>query len=393
MNATTGTLGQFNGSDAMVKNCPVCGSDAVVSTVRRERLPVLQNRVFGTRAAALASPCAPFELATCGACGFSYNGLFRSDLVAYDQSYDNEVPSPVFQRYYETMARMLIDRLDLSSGTVYDVGCGKGTFLRVLCKLAPGIRGYGIDPSCTPAAEDNFTLIRDVFKTEQVGADAKLVLLRHVLEHIEEPVAFLKMIGEAMPRIPLFVEVPSFEWILKNGAFWDFCYEHCNYFTGKALVYAMERAGFDVQKRQTSFGDQYQWAIGLPGSMAGVAAPPGGGAAIEDAKIYLVNEHARMSAAGEKLAKAKLSVVWGMATKGVIFATLMEPDRIAGGVDINPNKQGHFVPGSGLEIHAPEWLRGLPEDSTIFIMNTNYANEIRQQIASLGVRAHTVVMG
>jgi hypothetical protein len=377
----------------MVKNCPVCGSDAVVSTVRRERLPVLQNRVFGTRAAAVESPCAPFELATCGACGFSYNGIFRSELVPYDQNYDNEVPSQVFQEYYAALARMLIDRLELSSGTVYDVGCGKGTFLRTLCKLAPGIRGYGIDPSCTPTTEDNFTLIRDVFKPGQVGPDAKLVLLRHVLEHIEEPASFLKMIGEAMPRIPLFVEVPSFEWILRNGAFWDFCYEHCNYFTGKALIHAMERAGFDVQEHQTSFGDQYQWAIGLPGSTAAKAAPPGGAAAIEDAKAYLANEQAKMSAASEMIAQAKLSVVWGMATKGVIFTTLIKPGSIAGGVDINPNKQSRFVPGSGLEIHAPEWLQTLPDDTTIFIMNSNYGEEIRKQISKLGVRSRTVVMG
>ena len=84
------------------------------------------------------------------------------------------------------------------------------------------------------------------------------------------------------------------------------------------------------------------------------------------------------------------AVLWGMATKGVVFAALAGRSKLAGGVDVNPKKQERFAPGSGLRINAPEWLRSLAAPPTVFIMNSNYAQEIRHTVSSLGVSAHFI---
>lgn len=373
-----------------MKRCPVCGGGQTRPTVQRTCLPVLQNRVFSSRDAALLSPTASFELHTCGACGFSFNASFRSELVVYDEHYDNDVPSAVFMRYYEELARRLIERFNLTDGVVYDVGCGKGTFLEVLCRLSPGLRGIGVDPSCTPIRTGNFTLIKDVFRPEVVERDARLVLLRHVLEHIEQPVALLAQIAAAAPSAPLFVEVPEVTWIFTNGAFWDFCYEHCNYFTPDSLAYALTQAGYEVREHLTLFAGQFQGAIATPARSVGTAVRPLASAAIETASAYVRTEAARMSTARDLVDQAEGSaVLWGMATKGVVFATLM-PASLAGGVDVNPKKQHCFAPGSGLRINPPEWLRSLDRSPTVFIMNGNYAREIRESVSGLGLAARFV---
>jgi hypothetical protein len=370
-----------------MKPCPVCGSGETTPTVQRARLPVLQNRVYASRDEALRSPTAAFELQTCAACGFSFNGAFDPDLVVYDEHYDNDVPSATFMRYYEELARRLIERFKLTSGTVYDVGCGKGTFLDVLCRLAPGIRGVGVDPSCTPTTTRNFTLIKDVFRPELVERDARLVLLRHVLEHIEQPVALLTQLAAAAPRAPLFVEVPDVNWIFANGAFWDFCYEHCNYFTPGSLACSLRQAGYETREQLPLFMGQFQGAIGTPGATRGVASPSPGASAIETASTYALTESVRMRAARAQVeAAGSGAVLWGMATKGVVFAALM-PALLAGGVDVNPKKQNRFAPGSGLRINHPDWLASLGGVPTIFIMNSNYAQEIRQMVSDLGVAA------
>ena len=78
-----------------------------------------------------------------------------------------------------------------------------------------------------------------------------------------------------------------------------------------------------------------------------------------------------------------------MATKGVVFANMIDPDGrlLAGGVDVNPKKQGRFIPGSGHAIQPPAWLATLRRPITIFVMNPNYADEIRATCAGLGVDA------
>ena len=42
--------------------------------------------------------------------------------------------------------------------------------------------------------------------------------------------------------------------IVENEAFWDFCYEHCNYFNSESLGNALQLAGFEPEKIQKAFG-------------------------------------------------------------------------------------------------------------------------------------------
>jgi hypothetical protein len=379
---------KFSGAHLTTTSCPVCSSDRLAVILRRERLPVMQNVSYATNEAALASPTAPFELAGCENCGFLFNSRFDRGLFTYDADYDNHVESRAFQRYYESLAAMLIQRFDLlSGGEVYDVGCGQGTFLKVLCAMAPKLRGIGIDPSCQPYESGNVRLIQSLFSRELIGEGAKLILLRHVLEHIERPVEFLTQLRAVVPTAPVYVEVPETGWIFSNGAFWDFCYEHCNYFVPQSLNQALTRAGFTVRQQASSFEGQYQWAICSPARGDLTPTPgPSLDVAREYARreaSYLEKAHSSLAAAGARGACA----IWGMATKGVVLATMLPGGLIAGGVDSNPRKQGRFAPGSGLGIHAPSWLAQFDGAVTALVMNPNYYQEIRQQLIDLQVDA------
>jgi hypothetical protein len=64
----------------------------------------------------------------------------------------------------------------------------------------------------------------------------------------------------------------------------------------------------------------------------------------------------------------------------VIFALFKEragqPVRTV--IDINPEKQGKYLPATGLLVLSPaEALAALPTGSTIYIMNSNYMEEIK----------------
>ncbi len=358
--------------------CPVCGASDPWLSVRRARIPIFQNVVHASRAAALAADQAAFTLGTCRGCGFSWNTSFDAGLMIYDEQYDNHVESPLFSDYYRQLAAMLIARFGITDGTVYDVGCGKGEFLRVFASLAPGVHCIGIDPSCTPVSEGNFELRRTRFEPSVFSGDARLVLLRHVLEHIDAPLGFLQALRTAMPAAPLFVEVPDFDWILQAGAFWDFCYEHCNYFTPASLAGTLRRAGFDIIEARRSFGDQYQWALALP---AAADAGPGhidadADAAIAGVAAYLAAEDEHLDRLRARADAAGGLTLWGMATKGVMLSVMLGAHRIRGGIDMNPGKHGRFAPGSGVEIHPAAWLTSLPPAAEVLVMNPNYHAEI-----------------
>lgn len=361
--------------------CPLCNAGDPQLSVRRDAIPVLQNIVYPTREAALTAPCGSFELGTCRVCGFSWNTRFDAARIVYDQRYDNHNASAMFTDHYRQLSRMLIDRFDIRDGTVYDIGCGKGEFLRVFASLAPNVRCIGIDPSCTPVSEGNFELRAMRFDASAFAGDARLVLLRHVLEHIDQPREFVASLAAAMPNAPLFVEVPDLDWILRSNAFWDFCYEHCNYFTPMTLAATLVRAGFAVLDQQRCFGDQYQWALAMPGVMSTPGDDPASAlAAVSDYQAAEASAIARLTDFADRCSELLL---WGMSTKGVIVSVLLGADRIAGTIDLNLAKQGRFAAGSGVAISAPERLASAVPGATVLVMNPNYLDEITAIVAQI----------
>lgn len=48
-------------------------------------------------------------------------------------------------------------------------------------------------------------------------------------------------------------------------------------------------------------------------------------------------------------------------------------------IDINPAKQGKYLPATGIQVRSPEQaLQQLPPGSTVFVMNSNYLDEIKR---------------
>lgn len=362
-----------------LRDCPVCGSGNIQPGIERRGLPQFQNVVYPSADEARAAPQCDLVLATCRDCGFTYNAVFEE--LVYDERYDNEVCSGRFGAYYDEIIDILIARFDLTGGYVYDIGCGNGEFLERLCERAPGIIGVGIDPSCTPVQRGRFTLLKDIFRPTHFHQDTRLVLCRHVLEHIARPLEFLSALRAASPAAPLYVEVPDLDWIFRTNAFWDFCYEHCNYFNPRTLRMALVASGFAVSEQAASFADQYQWAIAAPSSPAGVVGCTG---EHDLSAQYGIRERALLKAMAAKADRGDGLVLWGMATKGVMLSVLLGPDRVRAGIDRNIRKQGQFAPLSGVAIRAPEWLATVPAEFTVLATNPIYLDEIREEARRAG---------
>jgi hypothetical protein len=77
-----------------------------------------------------------------------------------------------------------------------------------------------------------------------------------------------------------------------------------------------------------------------------------------------------------------------MATKGILFANLVDPEAtlIDACIDVNERKQGAFVPVTGHRIDAPKSLRGT-SDPLVIVMNPNYAGEIAETLRGLELDA------
>nr|MDT0665530.1 class I SAM-dependent methyltransferase [Micromonospora sp. DSM 115978] len=147
--------------------------------------------------------------------------------------------------------------------SVVEIGSGKGDFLRDLCRRA-GCRGTGYDSTYVgpqKASDADVEFVADYYGPRFGHLPADLVVCRHVLEHVVDPLGFLKNVRAALGErsAALYLEVPSGAWTVSEPGAWDWIYQHVSYFSPAGLQRLVTAAGFDVVACDTSFGGQFLW--------------------------------------------------------------------------------------------------------------------------------------
>ncbi|MFJ2490903.1 class I SAM-dependent methyltransferase [Pseudomonas iridis] len=329
-------------------------------------LPVLQNCTFADAESAQASASADMLLVQDERSGLIFNAAFDANKLSYDADYQNEqAHSGQFQKHLSDVEGIIARHF--KGRELIEVGCGKGYFLELLKGLGYSITG--IDPAYEG---DNADVIKAPF-TRGLGLAADAIVLRHVLEHIEDPVSFLSVIGEANQGGQIYIEVPCFDWILEHKAWFDLFYEHVNYFRLDDL----RRMFGTVHEAGHLFGGQYLYIVAdlstlrlTPEQPVPRLTLPEGFTASLDRAVQII-----------QAAPEQGSAIWGASSKGVIYSLFLQRagvavDRV---VDINPAKQGRYLPLSGARVSSPqEAMDALPEGANLFVMNSNYLEEIKR---------------
>jgi 2-polyprenyl-3-methyl-5-hydroxy-6-metoxy-1,4-benzoquinol methylase len=376
-------------------HCPGCDGATFSKALFLPDQPVVLNHRFDSAPEAMGVPRRDITLIQCLKCGLAFNSTFEADVVSYDARYENsQCFSGEFRKHVTKLAGEITDRYNLIGGRILEVGCGKGDFLRLICRVAQATgEGYDTTYSGPPSAEHGrIRFFREHVDAEHIAQAFDAIICRHVIEHVPNIGSFLRQLwrlANAAKEPVVVLETPRFEWIVEQKSFWDVFYEHCNYFNQDTLAYLCRNAGFEVLRHEIAFQGQYQavelraevsgpmknTAPGIPanGSLEGLAAAMSGVAGLES----------RLRDAGAATGWA----IWGAGAKGVALANqlTLKPRFL---IDANPGKQGGFVPGTGIPVISPNDSRVL-DVPLILVPNPNYLSEIRASLQSRGFR-HTL---
>lgn len=397
----------MNPKDTPAKNesaCLICGSKKLKQFFDLHDAPVNVCVQWPTEQEALECPKADTKLALCQSCGFIWNTVFDKTLLNYSQAYENSLfYSTLYQEYTDTLVRRLIKRYNLHDKTVIDIGCGKGDFLFLLCRLG-GNKGIGFDTSfegsnCDCQVPEDAQVIQDFYSEKYAEYKSDLICSRYVLEHVEDPRAFLKMIRNSIGdhKSVVYFEVPNVSLILCDLSVWDIIYEHCSYFSLNSLEHLFNLCGFDVLDSYESYNGQFIAIEAVPCARQNKPHEISINKLEEITKSvnsFVENNRRQLGLWRDKLeamqAKNERVVLWGAGAKGVSFLNMLNiKDQIQYVADINSRKHGKYVAGTGQQIVSPEFLRSYKPD-TIIVTNPIYKEEIQKTAVGMGINAKLI---
>lgn len=240
--------------------CHVCNTDDI------REIKTTQN--FSQ----VTSDCKPWnsklELAVCHQCGVVQKIIndnwkketekIYSEYEVYAQGAGNE------QLIFDSVAGHAVPRSERivqwlskeiglpKTGTLIDIGCGNGSFLKEFNKKNSDwvLNGLELDNRNENIINSIPNTKLKVCELDEITEKYDIVVLIHALEHIVDPITFLRKIRNILKQTGfILIEIPN----LKKAPFDILIADHCSHFTTETLENLLIKAGFDVKKVSEDF--------------------------------------------------------------------------------------------------------------------------------------------
>jgi SAM-dependent methyltransferase len=201
-----------------------------------------------------------------------------TEQVIFDQATGKGLPRS------ELMFTALLERFALAGrGRMLDLGCGTGPTLRAFARLMQGWELNGFDPHLSDRERvRRIPGVKQVYEgsLEQIDGAFALVSAVHVLEHVTEPLAFLRGARRLLQQDGLFlVQVPYFP-----DTPFDFAvFDHCSHFTVRGIERLFGAAGLKVELVSTSVLPKEITVVARPADAEGALSAPSDAWLAEDA--------------------------------------------------------------------------------------------------------------
>jgi len=380
----------------MIKKCPICTQTIdSKSFYHQKRCPVLNNVLYDTTADALLATTGALNIKQCKKCGFLFNANFTPELLSYQKEYNSSRSnSNIYKQYISSLVNIIKTRINENS-TILEIGCGDGSFLKELSDKS-NCFCWGYDPSYKGLKNSSrkIQFINECFCTEINTKKFDVIILRHILEHIWEPYTFLKnLVYNALKKNSLIIiEVPDNEWIISNFSFFDFTYEHCNYFNHNSLQYLLNSLAIKTIETRNVFQDQYLLVLGVWTQNNQFNSSHNLSNIQIDIKQQLEKKKKKLI---QIVKRAEKVCIWGASGKGVVLLSSFDREitkKIDFVIDIDPLKQNKYMPVSGKKVLHPYALKGINKKITVLIMNNIYRNEIQLILDQMNVRSQLITV-
>lgn len=238
----------------MIDSCIICGRKEFKQILYQPVMPVCEGAPLKKQEIA-KERVGKLDIVECQSCTHIFNKAVEPKIIEqiYLREYSSGLPNTkeMFNHFLSIASNAICDA-NIKGKVCLEIGASNFTFAKIL--LAKGARKViAFEPSTLFSTDNpNIIHIQEYYSKDLVPlryGPIELVVIRHVLEHMLNPVEILEEISALLNKGSLvYLEVPNVDDILKRNRIVDFGYEHISYFSPELLSKILVKFGFRVIK-------------------------------------------------------------------------------------------------------------------------------------------------
>jgi SAM-dependent methyltransferase len=364
----------------------------------------LANRFLAKEELGQMEPFYPLRALVCDECFLVQVEEFETpEHMFADYAYFSSY-STTWLEHAETYADLAVERFGLDgSSHVVEIASNDGYLLQYFAQR--GIPVLGVEPAANvaeAAQQKGVPTIVEFFgraTAEKLAASspADLLVANNVLAHVPDLNDFVAGLKALLkPEGAITVEIPHLLSLIEERQFDTIYHEHFSYFSLLTLRRAFSLHGlevFDVEELPTH-GGSLRVYVGHECARPASPRIDEISSKEEEAGLLDVSTYVRFASSVVEEKREILEFLISLKRRGETLAGYGAPakgntllnfcgvgtDFLEYTVDLNPHKQGRYLPGTHIPIKAPVALRETKPD-VVLILPWNIRDEIMEQLA------------
>jgi SAM-dependent methyltransferase len=318
-------------------------------------------------------PLVNLKIYQCSCCGIVQHTL---PPVSYYREVIRAVAfSEEMGRYRYKQLSDWLGKYDLKDKKIIEIGCGKGEYLNLLgqagAKKLFGIE-YALDSveyGLHKGLDIKQAYLSNNFKNPWQHKFGGFAIFSF-MEHWPEINSSLRTLNTIIEDDAVgLIEVPNFEFVMKEGLYSEFTTDHIFYFDRKSLQAVLELNGFDVLSIDAVWHD---YILSAQVKKRPKLIPE----AFKSKQKHIVKQLDQFVSQFDK----KDVVVWGAGHQALAVISLARlQQKVSHVIDSAHFKQNKYTPGTGLLIKSPDSLL-FDKPKAIIIMAAAYSDEVAKTI-------------
>ena len=350
--------------------CPICGSESTSIHYTNNKTSLCRYGFMPSLSEALNVPKnLELEILECKDCDFVWNDRFESCKVNYNDLpiLESSLHAPAYLEFQKSQATWLASKISSKSNSILEIGGGSGYFMKHLKANKRVI----YEPSGESKNIPNDIKVYNKYFDPNIDLiEGEVIVMRQVLEHIPQPFLFLDSIikNTLFGHGYIYIEVPSYDQSKLNNRFYDFYYEHCNYFSLNSLA----RISLFLDLNIVSLGSFYDNELNI--CLMEYDKRNSSTNSFLIAKEKIKSKIQSLLNSGYKIA------IWGSSGNGVALLNEINIDykAIPYVIDDDKRKQDQYIPSTGQKIVSSD-NHNLEDINCIFIASQLHMKTIAKK--------------